>query len=108
MNFQKEYNYLMCAAGFTQSVPVSEQEELEIQEKLKHGGTIPSDIHLEGEIHVRHEAADISAEDLQKLCALKTYLATNTIKKCVVFFTIIAVISLVLSLIALKLNPLFP
>lgn len=101
MNVQEEYIDLMRIAGFTHAIPVSKQEEAEIQEQLKEEGTVPFDVYLEGEAHVRHQVVDMSSEELQKLFALKTFLAINTIKKCVIFFTVVAAISLLALLVVL-------
>lgn len=99
MNINEEYARLMRDAGFTHLVQVSEQEEQKLQEQFDKDGTFPTDVYLKDDVHMRYEPIDISTEDLQKICALKTYLATNTIKKCVIFFTVLAVLSLVAALI---------
>lgn len=43
---------------------------------------------------------DLTDNKMIKYCALKTLKATNTIKKCVIFFTVLMIISLVIGLIA--------
>lgn len=100
MNVKEEYDRLMRLADFAQPVPVSEQEEAEIQDLLQKGEMIPPDVYLKDDVHVRNQIIDISPEELQSLCALKTYLATNTIKKCAIFFTVILALSLIMSFIS--------
>ena len=43
---------------------------------------------------------DLSDEEWKEYIALKQYMDIHTIKKCVVFFTVLAIISLILGIIA--------
>ena len=54
----------------------------------------------DGNYHKPEEIPDITNEDLMLIMAESNYRNIKTIKKCVVFFTVITIISLILSFIA--------
>lgn len=76
-------------------------EENKVREILKIGEELPVGVFDdESELFIRQEM-DLTNIEIIKYCALKTQKATNTIKNCVIFFTVPALLSLVAALIIL-------
>ena len=84
--------------GFCVEVDCSEEENQAYLELLKQKKKLPIDVVQRNDNlnkFFRVVPMDISHEELQEYCLLNQTKNLNTIKNCVVFFTILTVISLI-------------
>jgi hypothetical protein len=99
MKKSQDYMDLIKETGFVEVERLSGGEESRIKEMIKNGEELPLGVFEdEGQLFVRQEM-DLTDVEMIKYCALKMLKATNTIKNCVIFFTVLAVLSLVAALI---------
>ena len=93
--------------GLCFEVACSEEENQEYMELIKQKKLLPKEI-IRKELsngnapdrYYKEIPIDISQEELQEYCMLKQTKNINTIKNCVVFFTVLTVISLVRTVIS--------
>lgn len=101
MEKTRQYYLLLDELGMGERVPLPTEEKRERQERLKKNLSDPPDyLYCDGEVMRIRELA-MSGEEFHKICAMKQLSAILTIKKGVVFFVAVAVVSLVFSLVAL-------
>ena len=91
-----------------QEVDCTEEENKKFSEMLAHKEELPTDVIQRQTSYgakldefYRVIPLPLSSEDLLQYCALKNMKNIKTIKNCVVFFTVIAILSLTVSLFLL-------
>lgn len=107
MNYRKLLLETRIKNGLATEVRCSEQESKEYKKILMETGSLPEGIYERTEedgtysYYYYSNKYDISPEEMNELLLNLQLKSINTIKVCVVFFTIIAIISLLASGIAL-------
>ena len=102
--FNEDFLKLMHDFDLFQKVDCTEEENAQFREAIKHHKEIPFDVLQYEEYGAKIDRfyrvvpLDVNNEEFQKYCSLKQLKFLRTIKNCVVFFTILTVISLVLIL----------
>ena len=106
--FDEDLLQLKYESGLCKEVDCSEEENKKYLELLKRKKALPIDIAQRQEMNgtkwdkfYKVVPMDISYEELQEYCLLKQTKNLNTIKKCVVFFTVLTAISLFVTVILL-------
>lgn len=88
-----------------QKKPCSKQENKEYQQLLKNGGVLPDGVYAyvydngvtsTHEFYTTHET-DLTESEIKEYLAYKQFGLIRTIKKCVLFFTVLAIIEIVFS-----------
>lgn len=102
--FDERMLELMYENGLCQEIACTEEENNKYWEMVKHKEKLPFGI-IETENYSNQFRQiipwDISLEELRAYCALKNAKNIKIIRKCVVFFTVLTVVALILSLIAI-------
>ena len=101
-----KYYQKMFALGFAELEPIPDDELEEILKKVDGGEKLPPNICFVGNAYgakpyMRYVEKYPSEEDFKKVCMLMMLEKTNTIKNEVLFFAVLSVISIVLSLVSL-------
>jgi hypothetical protein len=90
--------------GLLEKVPCTKKENAEYTQMIKNGEALPEGVHAyvyeTNEFYEIHEA-DLTESEIQEYLTYKQLSLIRTIKNCVVFFTVLAVIGLVGALFAL-------
>ncbi len=84
--------------GLLARTPCTKQENKEYLQILKDGGNLPEGVRAysyEPDEFYRIQEADLSEAEIQEYLTYKQLSLIRTIKNCVVFFTVLAVIGLV-------------
>ena len=103
MKLTKELEQLRHDLGILQEVDCSVEENEKYRKMLQENETLPDGIvRREGEVEYasfyRLEKTILSKEELAEYLQCRQLKAIETIKKCVVFFTVLTIISLVCAL----------
>ena len=87
-----------CRLGLVKKQVCTESEEKILRELEQSGKSIPDNVFKSDAYYWRYVDADtdVTDTDIQTLCALKQTQHIKTIKNCVVFFTVCAVVSAIL------------
>lgn len=106
MKKTREYYQKLSAMGFADLEPIPEDELEELLEKVDLGEKFPPDIYAVdngygAQTYMRYVEKYPSEEEFKKVFMLKMLEKTNTIKNGVLFFVVLSVISIVLSLVSL-------
>lgn len=101
MEKTREYYEMLSALGFAELEPIPQDELNELLEKVDSGEKFPPSVCIIGNQYDRYVEKDCSEEEFKKVFMLKMLEKINTIKNGVLFFVVLSVISLVLSLISL-------
>ena len=105
--FDEKVLELKYDAGLCREIDCTEEENQKFLEMLKRKEELPFDIARRDENGTKSDRfyrvvpLNITAEEIQEYCALRNTKNIQTIKKCVVFFTTLAVISLLIALFLL-------
>ena len=101
--FYEELLQLKYDSGLCREVDCSEEENRAFAELLKQKKDLPADVLRREDENHRNEfyrvvPLEISHEELKEYCILKQTKHLHTIKNCVLFFTVLAVLSLLSTL----------
>lgn len=102
INLKKELQSYRFDFHLWQKIPCSKEDNKKYEQLLKKGGTLPDGVFAydyNNEFYTIH-AANLTEEEKQEYIALKQLSFIQTILNCVLFFTILAVISIVICLFA--------
>ena len=109
INLREELRAYKCEFDLLQKVPCSKQENKEYEKLLKNGGTLPEGVfaydYINGEtstseFYTLYEEDLTETEKVEYLTYVKLRLL-KTIKNCAVFFTVLTIIGIVVTLIAM-------
>lgn len=107
INLKEELEGYRFEYDLLQSIPCSSQENKEYQQLLKDGGTLPEGVFpyvydngdtSKTEFYTVHET-DLTESEIKEYLTYKKLGFLRTIKNCVVFFTVLAVIGLILAIV---------
>ncbi len=105
INLRDELHSYKFAFDLLQRIPCSKEENKEYKAILKNGGSLPEGVfpyvyeggeEPNGEFYTIYET-DLTQAELDEYIAYKQLYMIRTIKNCVVFFTVLAVISLIIA-----------
>lgn len=90
-----------------QKIPCSNQENKEYEKRLKEGGTLPEGVYAyeyesgtsTNEFYTIYET-DLTESEIREYLTYKQLSFIRTIKNCVLFFTVLAIITIVYLFIA--------
>lgn len=103
---RQELNELKFETGLFQRIDCSKEQTEYFRQILKEGNSLPEGVYQYrdgfGEqldkFYMIHDT-NLSKEEREEYIALKQYVRVNTIKNCVIFFTVLMVLSLIASFI---------
>ena len=100
-----------------QEIACTKEEIAEFKKILKEGGELPEDVHARicydvdgeemGKEYYRIYTPDLTEQEMQEYLTLKRLSLLKTIKNCVVFFTVLAIIGLSASALSLLIGLLY-
>ena len=100
-----------------QEIACTKEEIAEFKKILKEGGELPEDVRVRicydvggeemGQEYYRIYTPDLTEQEMQEYLTLKRLSLLNTIKNCVVFFTVLAIIGLSASALSLLIGLLY-
>lgn len=110
---QNELRELKIKAGLLSEVPCTEQETEEYQKLLENNETLPTGVYSRDKIlsenntfYTVHGESELTEAEKKEYIALKQLKYVKTIKNCVLFFTILTILSMALAVLLL-IFPLF-
>ena len=103
INMRKKLRMYKFEYDLLQKIPCSKQENKEYLQLLKNGETIPENIYRYkssngiplDEFYTIYEP-DLTDEEIQEYLTYKQLEMLKTIKQCIVFFTVLTVVSLLI------------
>ncbi len=109
IDLKKELNYLQYELQLLQKSDCSKEENKKYKELLKQGQDLPEGIYRykaeSGEyldqFYTIHKPTELSSDERMEYILLKQFQQVKTIKNCVLFFTILTVVSLVITFLAM-------
>lgn len=109
IDLMKELNDLQYELQLLQRIDCSKEENKKFKELLKQGQELPNGIYRykteNGEeldlFYTIHKPTELNSEDRMEYILLKQFQQMKTIKNCVLFFTVLTVISLVITFLAM-------
>ena len=109
MNLRDEIRNYKFEFDLLQKIPCTKQENKEYERILKNGGELPDGIYAytydSGEVSTTDfytiYESDLSEAEIREYLTYKQLSFMKTIKNCVLFFTILAIVSMVISFIVL-------
>ena len=102
-----ELKIYKCDFGLAEKIPCSDEQNQTFMQILASGGQLPPNVHryknpdtgeLYNEFYFFNEC-DLTESELQEFLTYKKLKLINTIKNCAVFFTVLTIISLVITFI---------
>ena len=108
-NLREELNSLKLEIGQLQRIPCSDEDNKVFEKILDEEKPLPDGVYQymydDGELSTTKfytvEKADLTDSEIQEYLTYKQLSMVNTIKKCVLFFTVFTVISIIVSAFAL-------
>ena len=102
-NIRQELENMRFGVKLLQKIDCPDKDSANYRKITKSGASLPDGIFeddsTEGDTYYSVYNADLSFEEKIEYLLLKKNAYTKTIKNCVVFFTVIAVISLIVSMV---------
>jgi hypothetical protein len=95
-----ELRQMKCELDLVQRVYCSKEEEKRYRRMAKEKQPLPDDVRSDESGYFRYVETDLSGEELDKLLLYRQISYLRTTKNCMLFFMVLAVISLVISLVA--------
>lgn len=102
VNLRKELQHCRREMQFIQCIECSPDENRNFQNMVQNGQPLPENIHRSADnsyLFYRIYESDLTEAERMELIEYRKLSALNTIKSCVVFFTVLTVISLILYLL---------
>ena len=109
INLIKELNDLQYELQLLQKIDCSKEENKKFKELLKQGQDLPNGVYRYktetgeelAQFYTIHKPTELSSEERMEYILLKQFQQIKTIKNCVLFFTVLTVISLVITFLAM-------
>lgn len=100
-NIEKEIFHTKLELGLIQKIPCSKEDNEKYYETIKRGEGLPEGVCEDDYTETFYTLCkpDLTHEQRQEYILLRQYEKIKTIKNCVVFFTVLTIISLVASII---------
>lgn len=111
MNFREKLDEMRCELGVFHQENCSEKDNKLYRDYLREGRPLPADVRRIDEYEEIGDAEfavitknDLSRDELMEFVQLKQLKELTTIKKCVMFFTVLTIISLVLGVLSVMIS----
>ena len=111
MNFKEKLDAMRCELGVFHQENCSEKDNKIYREYLRDGRPLPADVRRIDDYEEIDDAEfcivtknDLSRDELMEFVQLKQLQELTTIKKCVMFFTVLTIISLVLGVLGVMIS----
>ena len=117
VDLREELRQYRDELNVVQEIACTKEEIAEFKKILKEGGELPEDVHARicydvdgeemGKEYYRIYTPDLTEQEMQEYLTLKRLSLLKTIKNCVVFFTVLAIIGLSASALSLLIGLLY-
>ena len=96
-DLKKELFRMRVEFDLIQKVFCSKEEEKHMKQLIKSGQPLPEDMYTDNDgTHYKYINSDISKEDMNELLLYRQLKYLKTIKNCMIFFVILAIIPMIL------------
>ena len=107
LTLRDELNLYKCEFGLTEKIPCSKADNEKFMELVSNGGQLPQSVYRYKDVDTGQflnefyimKDVDLTQNELEEYLTYKKLKLLNTIKNCVLFFTVLTIITLVISFI---------